>query len=268
MIRHTTYAILCAVLVFGCTQQSEHHRRPLNHVLIGVDPDYPPFEQHDPADSTVVGFDIDLIKMICDANGWQYDIIPTPFEDLLQEIKGGRIDIGISAISVTPERETLVAFSDPYYLSGQIVAVPVADSGIRHPADLRGQRVGVLRGTTGEALVKRYDGVLVYSYDEIEVALNDLVQGQLEAVLNDYPSTRHAMRQISGVRLLSEMLSTEYYGVAMRKSDTLRLGLLNDALAGLCGGYSYEQLHMRWFEYPLLDLAVPDSVADQWHFEE
>jgi hypothetical protein len=60
------------------------------------------------------------------------------------------------------------------------------------------------------------------------------------------------------------MLSTEYYGIAMRTSDTLRLRLLNDVLAMLCGGYGYEELHMKWFGHPLLDLAVPDSVADQW----
>ena len=94
------------------------------------------------------------------------------------------------------------------------------------------------------------------------------MQGQLDAVLNDYPATRYAMNGISGTRFLSGMLSTEYYGIAMRTSDTLRLQLLNDALAGLCGGYSYEQLHMRWFGYPLLNLAVPDSVAEQWQPSE
>jgi polar amino acid transport system substrate-binding protein len=236
--------------------------------LVGIDPDYAPFEYVDSTDSAVIGFDVDLIARICEANRWQYEIVPTPFEALLQDVTLGRLDIGISAISITPERETLVAFSDPYYLSGQTIAVPLADSSIADPSDLRGKRVGVLRGTTGEALVKRYDGVLVYPYDEVGAALLDLVAGQLDAVLNDYPVTRHAMDRVAGARLLPVMVSTEYYGIAMRTTDTLRLRLLNDALAGLCGGYSYEQLHMKWFGYPLLDLAVPDSVANQWRHEE
>jgi polar amino acid transport system substrate-binding protein len=264
MIRLLSVLFLGLVVGLGCGQKSETPPRPLTHILIGVDPDYPPFEYRDSVSGEVVGFDIDLAGMICDFHHWQYEFVALPFEDLIQAVKRGQVDMAVSAISITSERKTWVAFSDPYYLTGQAIAVPITDTAVTGPGDLRGKRVGVVSGTTGEAMAKKMDGVLVYPYFEPLEGLVDMTAGRLEAFIGDRPVLRAARGQVSGVRLLPGTISSEYFGIAMRQNDTLRLAMVNDALASLVGGYSFERLHQQWFGYPLLDVAVPDSVARQW----
>ncbi len=264
MVRYVTAALLLALFTPGCNRQAEQVPRETGHLLIGIDPDYPPFEFRDSLSGEIVGFDADLISLICQSNDWHHEVVPTPFEELIDDLNQGKLDIAVSAITVTPERAALISFSDPYYLTGQALAVPLGDSVITELADLRGKRVGVMDGTTGEDLARKTDGVLVYPYSEVAAALVDLAAGRLDAVINDLPASRSALEGIEGVKLVSGTLSAEYYGIAMRTTDTLRMQKVNDALAALVGGYSFELLHKRWFGYPLLDVAVPDSVADQW----
>lgn len=267
MVRFVTVVAVCIGLVWGCSQREDHPQRDADFLLIGVAPDYPPFESVVSETGEITGFDIDLIMLICQANRWRFEIVPTPFEDLFGDLHDGDIDIAISAITVNPKREVLVAFSDPYYLTGQAVVVPITDTTTSDLADLRGKRVGVMRGTTGEELAKQTDGVLVFSYDEIRSALAALADGDLEAVINDKPTTRALIGNDNSLRMLPGTLNSEYYGIAMRTGDTVRLKILNDALAALLGGYTYERLHARWFGYPPMDIAVPDSVAAQWPAE-
>jgi len=217
MIRFVTVVAVCIGLVWGCSQREDRPQRDTDFLLIGVAPDYPPFERVVSGTGEITGFDIDLITLICRANQWRFEIVPTPFEDLLGDLHDGDIDIAISA--------------------------------------------------TGEELAKQIDGALVFPFDEIRSALAALADGDLEAVINDKPTTRALIGNDNSLRMLPGTLNSEYYGIAMRTGDTVRLKVLNDALAALLGGYTYERLHARWFGYPPMDIAVPDSVAAQWPAE-
>ncbi|MEW5794891.1 MAG: transporter substrate-binding domain-containing protein [Candidatus Zixiibacteriota bacterium] len=78
-------------------------------------------------------------------------------------------------------------------------------------------------------------------------------------------ATKAAVERTAGRRIVDTVLSPEYYCLAMRSSDTHRLARLNDALAALMGGYVYERLHVKWFGYPPLNVAAPDSVTASWN---
>lgn len=267
IIRLLTVMILSLGLWLGCAQNEIGSKRDPDLLVVGLEPNYPPFESVDSATGEITGFDVELIKLLCDANRWRYQIVPTAFDELLGGLASGDLDIAISAISITPEREVLASFSDPYYLTGQGLVVAVGDSATTDLADLRGKRVGVMAGTTGEKMVKRTDGVLVFPYADIARALEDLAGGGLDAVVNDKPNTRELLKGVEALRLVPGTLNSEYYGICMRPADSIRLAKLNDALAGLMGGYTYERLHAKWFGYPPMDIEVPDSVAAQWPSE-
>ena len=105
------------------------------------------------------------------------------------------------------------------------------------------------------ASVRTLDGVYLaepYYINSLDVVLNDLAVSR--ALLEDYPT----------LRTVPHTVNSEYYGIAMRPDDSVRLGLLNDALAGIMGGYTYERLHEHWFGYPPMDIAAPDSVKARW----
>jgi len=264
MNRLLTSLLALAVLVVGCTSGSRQPEREPDFVLVGVDPNHPPFEYLDSATGEAVGFDLELIALICQANRWRYEVVPTPFQDLIDALNRGDIDIAISAMTITPKRAVLVAFSDPYYLAGQALVVTAEDTSSSALDDLRGQRVGVVAGTTGEELARSADGLLIYRSNNVAQALSDLAAGDVDAVIADFPTARVIIAEHPGLEIAQATLNSEYYGIAVRPGDTLRLQRLNDALASLLGGYAYEQLHLKWFGYPLLDLAVPDSVSAQW----
>ncbi len=264
MRRFVVIVLMTAVLMGACTPEANRPSRAADFLMIGVAPDYPPFESVDSAGDSITGFDIELISIICEVNEWKFEIVPTPFDDLLRNLQSGEIDIAVSALTITPEREAIVNFSEPYYLTGQGLVLPVADSITSELDDLRGKKVGVVTGTTGSDLARATDGVLVFPYDNIKEALTELSHGNLEVVINDQAVSRAFLESFPGLHIASNSINSNYYGMAMRTDDTIRMERLDHALAGIMGGYTYERLHQQWFGYPPMDLAAPDSVRAGW----
>ena len=243
--------VVCLVPVCGDQKTAE---RPSDGstLLIGTDPNYPPFEFIDSATGELVGFDIELMQRICDANGWHCEFARTPFGELLDLVSAGRLDLAVSAITVTPDRQARVDFTEPYYLTGQTITVPETDTVTVTIEDLRGKRVGVQSGTVGDRLARSVDGVHVFPYDNPASAVAALAEGKLDATVDDYPVAREIATSYDSLRLVDITLDAEYYGVAVRKgADSLRQAI-NAYLAVLLGSAEFDKLHVKWFGYPLL----------------
>ena len=155
----------------------------------------------------------------------------------------------------------MVNFTESYYVAGQTVAVPREDSLIQGIDDLVGKRVGVQLGTTGELMAKRLDGLHVFSFDNIGAAFIDMANGNLDAVLNDFPTTQVYIKSHGTAKTVGEILSTEHYGIAVRKSDNELLVQLNSALEQLRGSGVYDSLHVRWFSVPPAPATELDSAS-------
>lgn len=261
MLNKSLIIVICACILVGCTGREEPSPSPQELLVVGVDPDYAPFEFVDSATGAVAGFDIDLMQAIGRYNRWQVEFREVTFDQLLPSVRAGEIGAAMSAISITPERQALVAFSDPYYLTGQSLVVAEDDSSITAPDDLRGQRVGVQQGTTAEQLAKRIDGALVFRYGDIEEAFRRLAEGDLDAVINDCPSTRTWLQAHRGFRVADPHLDAQYYGVALPEGNPHLLENVNTALAVLIGDGTYDSLHVNWFGYSWFEEPPCDSVS-------
>lgn len=214
---------------------------------IGTDATYPPFETVDVATGKPSGFDIDLITLVCEINGWTPEFIVTPFDGMIPGLQAKKYDVAISAMTITPERAAAVDFSEPYYLAGQTIAVPLAENNISKPEDLKGKKVGVQLGTTGEMMAKRIEGADVYSFENIGAAFIDMANGNLDAVLNDFPTTQAYIRSHGTAKTVGEILSKEQYGIAIRKGEAELRDSVNAALVKLKSDGRYRQLHLTWF---------------------
>ena len=166
-------------------------------------------------------------------------------------------------MTITPERAAVVDFTDPYYLAGQTIAVPLDDSVTLSVDDLPGKRVGVQLGTTGELMAKKIDGIHVFSFDNIGAAFIDMANGNLDAVLNDFPTTQSYISKHGTAKTVGPILSTEYYGMAVRKGDTGLLGSINGALAQIKESGRYDEIHVKWFGAPPATGLAPDSIMTQ-----
>lgn len=250
MKSHTLSAVLSLAVVcvalFSCGGSGDS--KPKRTVLrIGTDATYPPFETVDVATGKPSGFDIELITLVCEINGWTPEFVVTPFDGMIPGLQAKKYDVAISAMTITPERGAAVDFSEPYYLAGQTIAVLLAENGIIKPEDLNGKRVGVQLGTTGEMMAKRIEGAEIFSFDNIGAAFIDMANGNLDAVLNDFPTTQAYIKSHGTAKTVGEILSREYYGIAMRKGETGIRDSVNSALSKIKGDGRYRQLHVKWF---------------------
>ena len=255
IMKKTSFIILLTVLFMcGCAGDKEAALWEEKAILrVGTDATYPPFELVNTESGQPEGFDVDIISAVCRVHGWKPEFIITPFDGIIPGLKSRKYDCIVSAMTITPQREAIVSFSQPYYLAGQIVAVPLEDTVIMSVDDLRGRNVGVQLGTTGERMAKSLEGLSVFSFDNIGAAFIDMENGHIDAVLNDFPTTMEYIRLQGRAKTVGELLSTEHYGIAVRKGDTALLSMIDSALTVIRESGDYDRIFRKWF-------ALPDST--------
>ncbi|MCX6833717.1 MAG: ABC transporter substrate-binding protein [candidate division Zixibacteria bacterium] len=263
MLRFVASILLIAALTLGCSS-TQKPTRPSDLVVVGADPNYPPFDLIDSVSGEIAGFDVDLVSLIVQATRWRHENVALPYDELLPALTRGDIDIVASAMPAVSEANADVIFSDPYYLVSRVLVLRAADSMITGLEDMPTGPIGVISGTNLSSFARQIRNTKMYQRKDIPRALSELADGTLAALIADYPLARALLKTRTDLRMCSASLGYEYYVFAMRRADSLRLKRLDDALAALLGGFTYEQLHQKCFGYPPLNLAVPDSVAVSW----
>ena len=214
---------------------------------VGTDTTYPPMEYKDVQTGKIVGFDIDLMDSLAGRMGYTVEYVEVPFDGIVAGLKTGKYDAIISSFTITPEREAEVNFTKPYMDAGQSIAVRLDEVKIKSFADLKGKKIGAQLGTTGEKLAGTVPNAEVVSFDAISAAFIDLENGHLDAIVNDRPVSARFVALKKTARLLDTTLTSENYGIALRKGDP-RLEQFNAALteletSGVLGG-----LEEKWFK--------------------
>lgn len=178
--------VTIALNFFGSVFAEQVHTTKPLHIRV-VTAIYEPFVIY--KDGKLVGFDVDLLNEICKHNNMSYTITITSFQDMLLQVKEGKADMAIGCIYVTEERERWFNFSDSYLEGGLVLVLP-ADSSVRTMYDLANMTVGVKKDASGDKyamqlVAQGYDINVVRFQDTVE-SFNALVDGRLDAVLNDY----------------------------------------------------------------------------------
>jgi polar amino acid transport system substrate-binding protein len=227
-------------------------------LTVGSDIPFPPFEQGDAPDYE--GFDIDLINEVADRIGLETKIEDAPF-DLLLQGGGGQFDLAIAATTITPARENRVDFSDPYFLASQALLVRT-DGDVQSVDDLSGKIVAAQDGTTGEKFAKDdTDASEVRPFPEIDDAYNALEVGQVDAVINDQPSSQDAADRKDGLEVVETFPTDELYGIILPQEGTdALLEAVNDALVGIKEDGTLNDLYQEWFK-----VDVPESLLTETH---
>lgn len=258
-MRRLVVLVIVPLLFLGCSSEKETPPGQRTVLKIGTHATYPPFESVNALTGRLEGFDIDLITEICKLNGWKPQFIMTAFDSLVPGLVNREYDVIIAAMTSTAQRAAVVDFTEPYYQTGQIIAVPLDDSTIYGVDDLVGKRVGVQLGTTGESIAKKMDGLHVYLFNSISDAFSDMAYGNLDAVLNDFPSTGAYIKKHGLAKTVGEILSTERYGIAVRKNDQKLLDDINQAWKVFKRSRSFRDIHLKWFGEAPTEKALADS---------
>ena len=193
-------------------------------LIIATSPDFPPFESLG-ENGEVFGIEIDILNLVCAELGVELDIQQVDFDSVLPGVQAGKYHMGVSGISVTPEREENTLFTAPYCLAAQAIVV-LKDSAITCKADLEGKSVAVQTGTTAEEFCMGA-GYNVNAYTANADAQEALLSGKVDAwVIDDLTAAEMVKlyNEENGETLvvLSEAMTTEPYAFAfMKGSDDL-----------------------------------------------
>ena len=200
--------------------------------ILGLDDSFPPMGFRD-ENNDIVGFDIDVAKVVAEKLGVEFVAQPIAWDSKELELSSGNIDCIWNGLSITEERQASMAMTFPY-LNNQMIFYAKADSGIATLDDLAGKVVAVQNGSyaeellqADEALTATFDDVL--GYDEYLTALMDLQIGGCDDLV---PAV---------------VLADDNYGIAFRKEDIALRDKVEEMLKEMKADGSLAAISEKWF---------------------
>lgn len=215
--------------------------------VVGTEPAFPPFEAIGDG-GELIGFDIDLMTAIGEQAGYEVQFESLPFDGLIPSLQAGTIDAAISGMTITEERAETVDFSRPYFSAGLAIAVAEDNAEVASLDDLAGKTIAVQIGTTGADQAAEVADAKVVTFDSAPLALQELSNGNADAVINDAPVTLDAIASgnISGIKVVGELVTEEFYGIALPQ-DSDNTEALNASLGELIENGTYAEIYEKWF---------------------
>ncbi|WRZ92866.1 glutamate ABC transporter substrate-binding protein [Streptomyces sp. NBC_01007] len=241
-------------------------------LIVGVDQNSYHWGYRDPnnpeAGSDLEGFDIDLVHAIAkdilgDENAVQFRAIPT--SQRIPAIQGGKVDMVVRTMTITCDRLKQVAFSAPYFKTGQQVLAP-AKSGITgYDKTLAKKRICSASGSTAydRLTADRHTGRLASGAKvsaPVPNQLDCLVRlqlGEADAVVTDGALAASQAAQDPTVELKGHTFTTEYYGVAMKQGSEDLVRRVNRILADYRKD-GWQQSYDKWLA-PTLGANAPSE---------
>lgn len=218
---------------------------------VGTSADYAPFEYVDAAKGEeIIGFDIDLIKLVGEKIGVDMQVQDMDFNSLVPALQAGKIDVVISGMTPNPEREKVVDFSDQYNETEQVIIVK-KDSGIKKEADLAGKKVGVqtasIQENLGNEIAKKVD-VSVEGRTRIPEIIQDMMSKRLDAGILEGGVAKGYLKTNDQLAAFPvEEQPEDFKAIAVPKGSNLK-EKINKALKELAEEGKIQELEEKWLE--------------------
>jgi len=215
--------------------------------------DYPPLNVRTRG-GDLIGFDVDLATGLAAILKVELVLVEKPFGELLAAVRKGEVDVAISGITMTPQRNLEVPFAGPYYLSRKaILGTPELLEDITAVHQLHGRRLRVtaVSGSTSEALVRRLlpsaTHLFVPSQDD---AFEFVYLGKADVMIADDPVIRLALMRHphSGLTFVESDFSAQPIGIAVTPGDPLFVNMVENYLRNLKEIGVLDRLRTKWFE--------------------
>ena len=219
----------------------------IKKIIVATDATWPPMEYIDEY-RNVVGFDIDILKAAAQEGGFEVEFINQAWDRIFAGLDAGKYDAIISAITITEERKEVMDFSIPYINVGQILVVK-KDSSVTNLSQLEGERVGAQIGTVGALEIRNYN-ITVIEYDEIGIAIEDLEDDRIAAVVCDSPTAANYVLQNPKyktiLKMAGDIFAIEQYGIVVKKGNRKILELINNGLRKVQEKGIDKELEIKW----------------------
>ncbi|MCP8615445.1 basic amino acid ABC transporter substrate-binding protein [Salirhabdus salicampi] len=224
-----------------------------------TDAAYAPFEYMDKGE--IVGFDVDFITAVLEEAGYEFTIENVGWDPLFVEIKDEHADFAISAITINDDRKETYDFSVPYFESRNMILVPT-DSDIESGDDLKGKKVAVQNGTTGQEVVEEILGTNnknISKFENNNLAIQELLAGGADAVVADNTVVLEYVKNNPDKDLKTvedPNFESEFYGLMFPKGSELQEDI-NEAVKTVIENGTYAEIFEEWFgKAPNVDALI------------
>jgi polar amino acid transport system substrate-binding protein len=222
---------------------------------VGMSGDQPPLNMQSKSGG-LIGLEVDLARVLAAAMRVELEIIEKPFPDLLGALGTGEIDMVMSGMTITPERNLRAAFVGPYFISGTSILTkrgPLASADEAEDINAAELTLAALANSTSEAFVKAFAPraklVQIQNYEE---GVKLVKEGKATAMVADMPACVVSVLRNpnSGLVTLSAPLTVEPIGIAVPPGDPLLVNLVENYLDALEGMGLMDRLRQAWVHDP------------------
>ena len=238
--------IFVAVCFTGCGAKGKTlaEVKEAGKLVIATSPDFPPFESLEGND--VVGIEVDIMKLVCQELGVECEFVQMDFDSVLIGIQAAKYDCAMSGITITPDREKNMLFTDPYYVAAQVIVVK-SDSAIASKADLAGKKISVQTGTTAESGCQD-EGLDIESFQANADAKAALTTGRVDAWVVDNLTALQMVEEGDGLKILSENMTEEPYAFAFAKGSEDLVAEITAIVNKLVNDGTVQQIFQKYGE--------------------
>jgi polar amino acid transport system substrate-binding protein len=251
------------VLALGACQSfptraptSERLQRVLEsrELRVGLSGSQPPLNMKNKS-GEIIGLEVDLVKALAHAMGLEVRLVVTPFADLLPALEEGEVDLVISGMTITPERNARVAFAGPYFISGKsVLSKSKKIASVESPSALDdpSRTYAALAGSTSEKFVKDVlPQAKLLTTSDYDSAVQMVIDDEVDALVADFPICKVSkMRHPeAGLSALMTPFTVEPLGIALPPGDPLFVNLVENYLTTLENTGMLTQFKAKWFSY-------------------
>lgn len=219
--------IIMLLIITGCSKKE-------NKLVLVTEAGFAPYEYYE--DGEIVGVDIDIAKYLADSLGLELEVKDVAFDSIINEVKTGKADIGAAGISYSEERAKQVDFTINYATSKQVVIVK-NDSTITNIQDLnniKNLKVAVQLGTVADTYITdNYKSATITRQKKVLASIQDLKTNKVDCVVLDELPAKEMLKEYDDLKILSDPLFEDNYGMVVKKGNEELLNSVNQALEKL-----------------------------------
>ena len=257
-----TVTLLAALVGIGSAFAADNElakKSTINEILarkelrVGFDSGYMPFEMTD-KNGAYIGFDIDLGRELAKSMGVKFQPVNIDFDGIIPALLTGKVDVIISAMTITQDRNLKIGFSDPYIVVGQSILLNKKHEGtITSWEQLNDPKFTIVsrQGTTGEEAVKRYlpKATLKTFEKEADGAL-EVANDRADAWVYDLPFNVvfYAQQGKGKVVHLDKVFTYEPLGIGIKQGDPDFMNFINNFLRQVKTDGRYDRMYDKWIK--------------------
>jgi polar amino acid transport system substrate-binding protein len=219
---------------------------------VGLSGNQPPLNMRNKK-GEIVGLEVDLVKALAGSMGLEPKFVTMPFAELLPALEMGDLDLVISGMTITPQRNARVAFAGPYFISGKSLLTrsnTIANAEDPGALDSPKRRYAALSGSTSVQFVKELlPSAKLVTTPDYDSAVKMVMEDKVDALVADYPICILSVLRYpeAGLSALTTPFTTEPLGIALPADDHLFLNLVQNYLTTLRETGLLTRFKAKWF---------------------